>query len=131
MEERFIEIRFYYYIRRLLYQFKFSVYILDLLEAYCLLGDIDSGVIKQLLKQVRENTGAVVTYKEETIYVARQLGISYNELERISNISRATQYRLGQTINKDLYRGIEKHLSNREYNELYKFMKLVEGLKEI
>ena len=35
MKERFIEIRFYYYILKLLSAFKYSVSTLDIIEAYC------------------------------------------------------------------------------------------------
>ena len=68
MEERYIEIRFYYYLLKLLAKFKYSIHVLDVIEAYCALGDIDTRVIKNLLRQVKENCGIINTYKEEAQY---------------------------------------------------------------
>ena len=133
MEERYIEIRFYYYIIKLLAKFKYSIHVLDILEAYCNLGNIDSRIIKNLIKQIRENTGVINTYKEEAVYIGRCNKISYRKLEHETGISLATQVRLNKYYDEhpSMYIGITKHLTDIEYQEVYKFMKIVDLLKEL
>ena len=67
MEERYIEIRFYYYLVKLMSKFKYSIHVLDIIEAYCALGDIDNRVIKNLLRQVKDNCDIINKYKEEAV----------------------------------------------------------------
>lgn len=133
MEERYIEIRFYYYILKLLAKFKYSVHVLDIIEAYCNLGNINSRIIKNLIKQIRENNGIINTYKEEAVYIGRQCKISYRTLEHQTGISLATQVRLNKYYDEhpEMYVGINKHLTDIEYQEVYKFMKIVDLLKEL
>ena len=133
MEERYIEIRFYYYMLKLLATFKYSVYILDIIEAYCNLGGIDSRIIKNLLKQIRGNNGIINTYKEEAVYIGRMNNISYRKLAHETGISVATQLRLNRYYDEhpDMYVGVTRHLSQVEFDEVYKFMKMVDLLKEL
>lgn len=133
MEERFIEIRFYYYILKLLAKFKYSIHVLDIVESYCAIGGIDARVIKNLLKQVKEHNSIIDTYKEEAVCVGRELGISYRTLEKLLGIPRSTQSRL-QNYYKNhpgMYKGITGHLSKEQYEEVYKFMKIVDIIKEL
>lgn len=133
MEERYIEIRFYYFIIKLLATFKYSIHTLDIIEAYCNLGDVDVRIIKNLLKQIRENSGIINTYREEAVYIGRQNNISYRKLAHETGISLATQVRLNKYFDEhpNMYVGITKHLSQIEYNEVFKFMKIVDILKEL
>lgn len=133
MEERFIEIRFYYYIRKLIAAFNYNVRVLDLIEVMCTLHDIDTSVIKFLVKQIREDSGSLRTYREEVIYIARQLNISFRELKELTDISVTTQHRVSKYLDehKELYVGITKHLNDTMYSEVYKFMKVVDTLKEV
>lgn len=133
MEERYIEIRFYYYLLKLLNKFKYSIHVLDIIESYCLLGDIDSSIIKLLLRQVKENNAIISTYKEEAVYIGRQNKISYRKLEKETGISLATQYRLNKYYDEhpNMYEGIQKHLTEEQYTAVYKFMKIVDILKEL
>lgn len=133
MEERYIEIRFYYYMLKLLAKFKYSIHVLDVIEAYCYLGDIDSRIIKNLLRQVKESNGIINTYREEAVYIGRQNKISYRKLAKETGISVATQVRLNKYYDEhpNMYIGIERHLDNIQYQEVYKFMKIVDILKEL
>ena len=133
MEERYIEIQFYYYIKNLIQVFKYNVRVIDLIEVLCTLNNVDTSVIKYLVKQIREGTSTIRTYREELIYIARKLNISYRDLRDLTNISITTQHRVMQQMKKEehLYEGITKHLNDTMYNEVYKFMKVVELLREV
>lgn len=133
MEERFIEIKFYYYIKNLIQTFQYNVRIIDLIEVLCTLNDVDTSVIKYLVKQIREDTSTIRTYREEVTYIARKLGISYRDLQELTGISVTSQHRVSQYLkeNSQLYEGITKHLSDTMYHEVYKFMKVVDLLKEV
>lgn len=133
MEERYIEIQFYYYIKNLIQVFKYNVRVIDLIEVLCTLNNVDTTVIKYLVKQIREGTSTIRTYREELIYVARKLNVSYRDLRDLTNISITTQHRVMQQMKKEehLYEGITKHLNDTMYNEVYKFMKVVELLREV
>lgn len=133
MEERFIEIKFYYYIKNLIQTFQYNVRVIDLIEVLCTLNDVDTSVIKYLVKQIRENTSTIRTYREEVTYIARKLGISYRDLQELTGISITSQHRVSQYLkeNPQLYEGITKHLSDTMYHEVYKFMKVVDLLKEV
>lgn len=133
MDERYVEIRFYYYMLKLLAQFKYSIYVLDVVEAYCNLGNIDSRIIKNLLRQVKEHTGLINTYKEEAVYIGRQNKVSYRELEKETGISKSTQCRLNKYYDEhpEMYVGIERHLDDTQYDAVYRFMKIVDIMKEV
>lgn len=133
MRERYIEIRFYYFLHKLMRKFKFSIHILDVLEAYCNLGEIDSTVIKSLLKQIRSGSSIIETYKEEAVYIGRQNKISYRKLEHETGVSIATQVRYNKYFEEHpgMYDGITGHLSKDIYNEVEKFMDMVDTMKEL
>ena len=133
MEERYIEIRFYYYLVKLMSKFKYSIHILDIIEAYCALGDIDTRVIKNLLRQVKDNCGIINTYKEEAVYIGRKNKVSYRNLAKETGVSIATQVRLNKYYDEhpDMYVGITRHLPKEQYDEVYKFMKIVDIMKEL
>ena len=133
MEERYIEIQFYYYIKNLIQVFKYNVRVIDLIEVLCTLNNVDTSVIKYLVKQIREGTSTIRTYREELIYIARKLNVSYRDLRDLTNISITTQHRVMKQKKKEehLYEGITKHLNDTMYNEVYKFMKVVELLREV
>ena len=42
MEERYIEIQFYYYIKNLIQVFKYNVRVIDLIEVLCTLNNVDT-----------------------------------------------------------------------------------------
>lgn len=133
MEERYIEIRFYYYIKKLMAKFKYSIHVLDVIEAYCTLAQIDSRVIKNLLKQIRNETGIINTYTEEAVYIGRYNKISYRNLAKETGVSVATQVRLNKYYDEhpNMYTGITRHLPQEQFNEVYKFMKMVDLMKEL
>lgn len=133
MEERYIEIRFYYYIIKLCTKFKYSIYVLDIVEAYCNIGNIDATVIKNLMRQIREDKSIISTYREEAVYIGRQNNISYRKLAKETGVSLATQVRLNKYYDEhpDMYVGVTRHLSTTDYDEVYKFMKVVDIMKEV
>lgn len=133
MKERYTEIRFYYWLMKLMKKFQSSVHILDIIEAYCNLGNIDSSVIKTLLKQVRSGTSIIDTYKEEAVYIGRQMDISYRNLQHETGVSISTQVRYNKYYNDhpDMYIGIQGHLDRTAYIEVERFMDMVDTMKEL
>ena len=133
MEERYIEIRFYYFILKLMARFKYSVKILDIVEAYCNIGNVNLDIIRSLIKQIRDNNGIINTYAEEAVYIGRQNKISYRKLAKETGVSIATQWRLNKyyDAHPTMYQGITKHLSDEVYEEVRKFMKIVDIMKEL
>ena len=100
MKERYVEIRFIIFINKLIETFNYSIRILDVVEAYCNLGDIDVNIIKSLIRQIRNKTGPINTYREEIVYLSRQLGISYRTLYKHTGISIATQLKIKKYLEK-------------------------------
>lgn len=132
MEERFIEIRFCYWIKKIMIEFRYSYHILDVIDAYCLLGDIDSTLIKQLMQQIKKNAGPITTNKEETCYIARQLGYSYRDLQAMTDISLSGQGRVNEMLRAHSEFDITKPCLNEEYHEaVRKFMRIVDLLKGV
>lgn len=132
MEERYIEIRFIIFINRLMDTFNYSIRILDVVEAYCNLGDIDVNIIKNLIRQIRSREGPINTYKEEVVYLSRKLGVSYRTLYKHTGITIATQLKIKKYLEQygHLYEGIQSKLTKEEYNAVYKFMTIVDIIKE-
>ena len=133
MEERYLEIRFCIFIDKLFKTFNYSVDVLAVLEAYCMLADVSISFIKQLSRQVHSNNGIIKTYKEEIIYIARQLGISYRQVQRDTGIALSSQLRIKEQLEKypNMYKGIEKHLGEIDFMDLKKFMLVVDKMKEV
>ncbi len=133
MEERYLEIRFCIFIDKLFKAFNYKVEVLDVLEAYANIAQVSISYIKQLSRQVHSDSGIIKTYKEEVVYIARQLGISFRKLERDTGISSSTQYRIAKRLeeNPNMYKGIEKHLGEIDFMDLKKFMLVVDKMKEV
>lgn len=132
MEERFIEIRFCYWIKKIMVEFRYSYHILDVIDAYCLLGDIDSTLIKQLMQQVKRNAGPITTSKEETFYVARQLDYSYRTIQTLTGISLAGLYRLHEMLKHYNAEDYIKPCIAVDYHEaVRKFMRVVDIMKGV
>lgn len=132
MEERYIEIRFIIFINKLIETFNYSIRILDVVEAYCNLGNIDVNIIKNLIRQIRSREGPINTYKEEVVYLSRKLGVSYRTLYKHTGISIATQLKIKKYLENygQLYESIQSKLTKEEYNAVYKFMTIVDIIKE-
>lgn len=132
MEERYIEIRFIIFINKLMETFNYSIHILDVIEAYCNLGNIDVNIIKSLIRQIKSRTGPINTYKEEVVYLSRKLGVSYRTLYKHTGITIATQLKIKKYLENysQLYEGIQSKLTKEEYNAVYKFMTIVDIIKE-
>ena len=133
MENRYLEIRFVLWIQRLFALFKYSVTTLDVIEAYCNLADVDDIIIKKLVSQIRQHSGTIITYKEELVYIARKLGVSYSQVEHDAGISKSTQLRLKNYYAKHpgMYDNITAHLSKEEFGAVYRFMKIVDLIREV
>lgn len=133
MKERYTEIRFCYFIKTLFSKFRNSLYVLDIIDAYCNLGNIDSIVLKQLIRDIRLNQGPVCTYTEEVVYVARQLGISYRDLAKKMKISVSVQSRCNKVFKEhpEQYRYIEQRTDAEQYAAIERFMLIVDIMKEI
>lgn len=132
MEERFIEIRFYYWIKKAMAEFRYSYHILDVIDAYCLLGDIDSTLIKQLMQHIRRGAGPITTTKEEAVYIARQIGVSYRDIQDMTGISLSTQVRLLDVFafNNDTDH-IKSCLPTDYHEAIRRFMNIVDRMKGV
>ena len=133
MEERYLEIRFCIFIDKLFKTFNYSVDVLSIIEAYSMLADVSISFMKQLSRQVHSDSGIIRTYKEEIVYIARELGISYRKVQQDTGISLMTQYRIAKKLeeNPNTYKGITKHLGEIDYMDLKKFMMVVDKMKEV
>lgn len=110
-----------------------NIFILDYIESICNLAGIAPSTIKVLASQARNKQGPLIPTAEEVVYIARQLGISYKKIEYEFNIPHSTQSRLYTDIDRlnRIYNSIEKKLSDEDYDNIIKFMKVVKTLKEI
>ena len=133
MEERYLEIRFCIFIDKLFKTFNYSVDVLSIIEAYSMLADVSISFMKQLSRQVHSDSGIIKTYKEEIIYIARELGISYRQVQKDTGIALSSQLRIRKKLeeNPNMYKGITKHLGEIDYMDLKKFMMVVDKMKEV
>lgn len=132
MEERFIEIRFCYWIKKVMVEFRYSYHILDVIDAYCLLGDVDSTLIKQLMQQVKKNAGPITTNKEETCYIARKLDYSFREIQSLTGISLGSQSRIQEMLKNYSEFDILKPCIATDYHEaVRRFMRVVDIMKGV
>ena len=133
MEERYLEIRFCIFIDKLFKTFNYSVDVLSIIEAYSMLADVSISFMKQLSRQVHSDSGIIRTYKEEIVYIARELGISYRQVQKDTGIALSSQLRIRKKLeeNPNMYKGITKHLSEIDYMDLKKFMMVVDKMKEV
>ncbi len=132
MEERYLEIRFIYWIRKLVEHVQFNMKYAAVIEGYCEYGDINPAIIRKLIMQVRTRQGYINTYKEEVVALGRYMNVTYRALRDMTNIAISEQQRMMERINKhpELYENLVKHLPDDEFNELKKFMNLVDTIKE-
>ena len=132
MIDRWKEIEFYFYMRKLLLTYN-NIFVLDYIEAICNLAQVDTSSIKVLARQVRTGEGLIVPRTEEVVFIARKLGISYRKLQSDFNISVATQSRYNEDLDRlrRVYAIVERRLPEIEYDNIIKFMKVVKTLKEI
>lgn len=132
MEERYLEIRFIYWIRKLVEHVQFNMKYAAVIEGYCEYGDINPAIIRKLIMQVRTRQGYINTYKEEVVALGRYMNVAYRALKDMTNMSISEQQRMMKRINKhpELYKNLVKHLPDNEFNELKKFMNLVDTIKE-
>lgn len=133
MKERWIEIRFYYFIIHLLKTFRYSASTVDVVEAYCNLGDIDSRIIKNLMRDIKDTKGLILSYSEEATYIARYNNITYRETYRITGVSLSQQQKFEKIIKERpmMYQGITAKLPAYQYKEVEKFVKIIDIMKGI
>jgi CRP-like cAMP-binding protein len=133
MEERYLEIRFCYLMQKLIKRFNNSIHVLDFIEAVSLLANVDDMVIKNYLTQVRYGRGVIVTYLDEVIYVATQLGKSYRDIAKLTGCSptSVTNKMKDRDRYDMIYRGTTKKTNDQDFYELKRFMELLDVLKEV
>lgn len=132
MIDRWKEIEFYYYLKKLMITFN-DVLIIDYIEAVCNLARVPISSIKVLASRIRSQDTTIIPNREETIYIARQLGISYGKVETDFGIANSTQRRLYEDVDslKRKYAVIGPRLSEYDRDNAIKFMQVVKKLKEI
>lgn len=132
MIERWKEIEFYYYLKKLMITYN-DVLIIDYIEAICNLARVPISSIKVLASRIRAQDVGIVPRREEVVYIARQLGVSFSKLETEFGIANSTQRRLYENVDalKKKYAIIEPRLEEYDRNNIIKFMQVVKKLKEI
>lgn len=132
MKERFIEIKFYYYIWKLIRLFNYNVLVLDILDSIIELSGADKQLTKNLVGQVRNNTGLLRVYKEEVVYVMRKLDYSSGDIQRLTGMGLATVKRYIQKLNDNSsqYVCLTKKLSDQEFKEVNKVVITIEKMME-
>lgn len=133
MEERWTEIRFYYFIIKLLKTFRYSASTVDVVDAYCNLGGIDNRIIKNLMRDIKDHKGLILSYSEEATYIARYNNISYRDTYKITGVSLSQQQKFEKEIRQrpNMYQGITSKLTKLEYQEVEKFVKIIDIMKGI
>lgn len=133
MEERYLEIRFCYLMQKLIKRFNNSIHVLDFVEAVSLLANVDDMVIKNYLTQVKYGRGVIVTYLDEVIYVATQLGKSYRDIAKLTGCSptSVTNKMKDRDRYDMIYRGTTKKTNDQDFYEIKRFMELLDVLKEV
>lgn len=133
MEERYLEIRFCYLMQKLIKRFNNSIHVLDFVEAISLLANVDDMVIKNYLTQVKYGRGVIVTYLDEVIYVATQLGKSYRDIAKLTGCSptSVTNKMKDRDRYDMIYRGTTKKTNDQDFYEIKRFMELLDVLKEV
>lgn len=132
MIDRWKEIEFYYYLKKLMITFN-DVLIIDYIEAVCNLARVPISSIKVLASRIRSQDTTIIPNREETVYIARQLGISFGKVESEFGIANSTQRRLYEDTDslKRKYAVIGPRLDEYDRNNAIKFMQVVKKLKEI
>ena len=132
MIDRWKEIEFYYYLKKLMITFN-DVLIIDYIEAVCNLARVPISSIKVLASRIRSQDTTIIPNREETVYIARQLGISFGKVESEFGIANSTQRRLYEDVDslKRKYAVISPRLDEYDRNNAIKFMQVVKKLKEI
>ena len=132
MIDRWKEIEFYYYLKKLMITFN-DVLIIDYIEAICNLARVPISSIKVLASRIRAQDTSIVPNREETVFIARRLGISYGKVESEFGIANSTQRRLYENEEKlkRKYAIIEPRLDEYDRNNAIKFMQVVKKLTEI
>ena len=132
MIDRWKEIEFYYYLKKLMITFN-DVLIIDYIEAICNLARVPISSIKVLASRIRAQDTSIVPNREETVFIARRLGISYGKVESEFGIANSTQRRLYENEEKlkRKYAIIEPRLDEYDRNNAIKFMQVVKKFKEI
>lgn len=135
MKERYLEIKFYYFVQNLICKFRYNINVLGIIEAICFLGDIDAVLIKQLVKQIRENNGFFVPTKPEVAFITRELGVPVryiNEHYNMGQRAQETNYKYAKEhamlYNKNT---ITKVLPDKEFEELKKFMIILDRIQKL
>lgn len=132
MIDRWKEIEFYYYLKKLMITFN-DVLIIDYIEAVCNLARVPISSIKVLASRIRSQDTTIIPNREETVYIARQLGVSFGKVESEFGIANSTQRRLYEDVDslKRKYAVIGPRLDEYDRNNAIKFMQVVKKLKEI
>ena len=132
MIDRWKEIEFYYYLKKLMITFN-DVLIIDYIEAVCNLARVPISSIKVLASRIRSQDTTIIPNREETVYIARQLGVSFGKVESEFGIANSTQRRLYEDVDslKRKYAVISPRLDEYDRNNAIKFMQVVKKLKEI
>lgn len=131
MEERFLEIRFHYFMRKIMKHFNNSIHILDLIETYCILGNVDDTIIKRLLAQIRYANSPTLYTPEEAAFIGVSLGYSYRKITRMVGISASNVARLmKRPYLRQMYGNARRRTNERDFEEIKNFMRLIDFMKE-
>ena len=133
LEERFIEIRFYYFIQKLFKVFNYDVNIIDIIHAYCNVASIPVSTINRLIKDIRSKESNLAYTPHEVVYIARKLNISYRETVRYTGVSISVQQRKQAFVDEhpDYFNNLTRHSSELDYKEIEKFVTILDVMRRI
>lgn len=132
MEDRFIEIKFYYYMNRLIDKFNNDgATIKAFIDGIADAAGVPSSTILRVLKDVRLNMHGLRINKEEVMYLGRALGYSYRDINALTGIGVSTQSRLFSKNKENPYEFNYHRLPDSDFEAVKKFVNILDTIKEI
>lgn len=135
MIERYLEIKFYFFILNLVAKFNYDINVLGIVEAICYLGNVDVVLIKRLIKQIRERDTMFIPVAAEVMYVCKTLKVPVRYIKKHYGMSQCKQesnYKYAvehpQIYNEN---NIHKVLTDDEFEELKKFMITLDRIQKL
>lgn len=131
--QRLYEIDFYYYIKRLLLNYQYSVIIFDLADAFAQFGEVDSTIIKKLIQEILTDTATWAPSKEESFMVYKRLGYSMRKMKDVIGLAPNTQYRIQASILEDkrLVPACVPRLDDHTFQSIRSFMDQITRFKGV
>lgn len=135
MAERYLEIKFYFFILNLIAKFNYDINVLGIIEALCYLGNVDVVLIKRLIKQIRERDTMFTPINAEVMFVCKTLKVPVRYIKKhygMSQYKQESNYKYA-IEHPQIYNtaSIHKVLKDEEFEELKKFMITLDRIQKL